>query len=217
MADDELWESPAGNEEEEEDEASWQGLIDDEEEEARWESPLFDEEEPDEIPQELLLSLDADEDEAEEDLTQVYHYDTQHGDGHTYDVGLALDQGLTYTPPTDPPTMPSADGEGLEVATGFGLSMEDSNLDAEALPEGIDNNDLDLEEDVYEVIRFNSETQNLSNVRVRASNGVVALFGTVPDDQDMERLVDLVEDMEGVQRVLSHLRTEEVDEGGIEE
>jgi osmotically-inducible protein OsmY len=127
-----------------------------------------------------------------------------------------MDQGLTYTPPTDPPVLPSADDrEGLDIAAGFALSMEDSDPDVEMLPEGIDNNDLDLEDDVYEAIRFNSETQNLTDVRVRAGNGVVALFGTVPDDQDLERLVDLVEDLEGVQRVLNHLVVEE--EGGPEE
>lgn len=207
MSDDELWEAPFEDDEEEEGE----------EPEARWESPLFDDEfESDEIPQELLVSLDAQEDQAERDLIEGDHYDTQHGDGHTYDVSVANDQGLTYTPPTDPPVIPSVDDrEGIDVATGFGLSMEDSDPDVEILPERIDDNDLDLEEDVYEVIRFNSETQNLTNVRVRASNGVVALFGTVPDDQDMERLVDLVEDMEGVQRVVNRLIVEE--EEGPEE
>jgi len=206
MSDDELWEDPFEDDEEEEGE----------EEEARWESPLFDDEmESDEIPHELLVSLDAQEDEAEEDLADRDHYDTQHGDGHTYDVGLAMDQGLTYTPPTDPPVLPSQDREGLDIAAGFALSMEDSDPDVERLPEGVDDNDLDLEDDVYEAIRFNSETQNLTDVRVRAGNGVVALFGTVPDDQDLERLIELIEDLDGVHRVLNHLMVEE--DGGPEE
>jgi len=205
MSDEELWEARFEDEDDEEER---------EEEEARWESPLF-EVESDDIPQELLVSLDADEDEAERDLAEQDHYDTQHGDGHTYDVGVAMDQGLTYTPPTDPPTMPSDDREGLEIAAGFALSMEDSNPDVEILPEEIDDNDLDLEEDIRDVIRFNSETQNLTNVRVRAGNGAVALFGTVPDDQDMDRLVDLIEDLDGVERVLNYLVVEE--EGGPEE
>lgn len=206
MSDNELWEAPIPDNEEEQSD------------DARWKSPVFEDESlPDEIPQELLVSLDAQEDEAEEDLAELDHYDTQHTDGHTYDVSVANDQGLTYTPPTDPPVMPSMDDrEGIDIAAGFGLSMEDSDPDVEILPERIDDNDLDLEEDVYEAIRFNSETQNLTHVRVRAGNGVVALFGTVPDDQDMERLVDLVEDMEGVERVLNHLVVEE-EEGGVEE
>ena len=207
MSDDELWEAPIPDDEDERE-------VDD----ARWESPVLEDESlPDEIPQELLVSLDAQEDEAEEDLAELDHYNTQHSDGHTYDVSVANDQGLTYTPPTDPPVMPSMDDrEGIDIAAGFGLSMEDSDPDVEILPERIDDNDLDLEEDVYEVIRFNSETQNLSDVRVRAGNGVVALFGTVPDDQDMERLVDLIEDMEGVERVVNRLVIEE-DEGSEEE
>jgi hypothetical protein len=201
LADDELWEGPFEDEEEE------KGVAD----EGRWESPLQDEDPaPDEIPQELLVSLDAPENEAEDDLEQGYHYNTQRGDGHTYDVGLALDQGLTYTPPTDPPIIPSADDrEGAELAAGFGLSMEDSDPDVEILPAHVDNNDLDLEDDVYEAIRYNSETQNLTNVRVRAANGIVVLMGTVPDDQDIERLVDVLADLEGVQAVRSHLTGEE--------
>ncbi len=207
MSDDKLWEAPIPDDEDEQE-------VDD----ARWESPVFEDESlPDEIPQELLVSLDAQEDEAEEDLAELDHYDTQHSDGHTYDVSVANDQGLTYTPPTDPPVMPSMDDrEGIDIAAGFGLSMEDSDPDVEILPESVDDNDLDLEEDVYEAIRFNSETQNLTNVRVRAGNGVVALFGTVPDDQDMERLVDLIEDMEAVERVVNRLVVEE-EEGGEEE
>ena len=209
MTDEELRDAPF-EDDEEEDEG--------EDEEGRWNSPLFDDEtESDQIPQELLVSLDADEDEAEDDLEQTYHYDTQRGDGHTYDIGLALDQGLTYTPPTDPPVLPSADDrEGLDIAAGFGLSMEDSDPDVEMLPERIDDNDLDLEDDVYEAIRFNSETQNLTDVRVRAANGVVALFGTVPDDQDLERLVELIADLDGVQEVLNHLTVEEEEEGPLE-
>ena len=207
MSDDKLWEAPIPDDEDEQE-------VDD----ARWESPVFEDESlPDEIPQELLVSLDAQEDEAEEDLAELDHYDTQHSDGHTYDVSVANDQGLTYTPPTDPPVMPSMDDrEGIDIAAGFGLSMEDSDPDVEILPESVDDNDLDLEEDVYEAIRFNSETQNLTNVRVRAGNGVVALFGTVPDDQDMERLVDLIEDMEAIERVVNRLVVEE-EEGGEEE
>lgn len=209
MSDDELREAPFDEEEDEEEEGREEG--------ARWESPLFDDEaEPDEIPEEMLVRLDADEDEAERDLARDDHYDTQHGDGHTYDVSVSLDQGLTYTPPTDPPIIPSAsDREGVDMGAGFGLSMEDSNPDVEVLPEEVDNNDLDLEEDVYEAIRFNSETQNLTDVRVQTRNGIVALFGTVPDDQDMERLVDLVEELPGVVRVLNHVSVEE--EEGPEE
>jgi len=205
MSDDELWEEPFPDDEDE---------TEPEIDEGRWESPVFEDESlPDEIPPELLVSLDAHEDEAEEDLAELDHYDTQHSDGHTYDVSVANDQGLTYTPPTDPPVMPSLDDpEGIDIAAGFGLSMEDQDSGVEILPEEVDDNDLDLEEDVYEAIRFNSETQNLTGVRVRAANGVVALFGTVPDDQDMERLVDLIEDMRAVRRVVNRLVVEE-DEG----
>jgi len=183
-----------------------------------WTRPLIDDQDDHKgIPPDLLISLNAGEDEAEKDLADLDWYDTQHGEGHTYNVSVAMDQGLVYTPPTDPPVLPDPDDpQGVQVAAGFGLSMEDSDPDVEIIPETVDDNDLDLEEDVNAMIRFNSETQHLTQVHVRVTNGVVVLFGTVPGDEDIDILVDMIEGIEGVERVLNYLDTED-EEGWLEE
>jgi osmotically-inducible protein OsmY len=150
---------------------------------------------------------EAEDDSVERDLADDDPYDTQHTDGHTYNVGIAIDQGLTYTPPHDPPTQPSErDPQGAEVAAGFALSMEDSDPNVERLPDHIDNNDLDLLDDVYDALRLNSETAHLVNVEVQVDNGVVYLSGTVDTEDDLELVNTVVEDLEGVRAIRNNLQ-----------
>lgn len=166
-----------------------------------------------ELPEDIEVSLEELEVEtgdADEDLAVEDQFDTQHTDGHTYNPWLAADQGLTYTPPTDPPTVASdTRGEGIEIGAGFSPSMEESNPDEEILPEDVDNQALDLEEDVLVALRYNSETGHLDNVRVYAENGVVSLFGTVPTEDDLARVYEIVYELEGVREVRNHMDVEE--------
>jgi hypothetical protein len=164
------------------------------------EPPPAEEESP--PVEERLRRFKPEDVDFEEDLSTERAFDTKRGEGHTFDPWKAEDQGLTYTPPSDPPTVPSHDDpQGAEIAAGFGPSMEATGADVEDLPERVDNRDLDLEEDIYEVLRYNSETQNLHEIRVYVHNGVVSLFGTVPDDQDLAQVYNVISDVEGVIRV----------------
>jgi hypothetical protein len=162
------------------------------------------------VTDEEHVSLEqVEEEQSKQDLQQEETFDTQHSDGHTYDPHLAQDQGLTYTPPTDPPVVPDRDDpQGVEVATGFATSMEDTDPDAEVLPESIDDNDLDLEEDVRTALRYNSETTNLDNVQVQARDGIVTLTGTVPREDDLALVYAVVSELEGVVVVRNRLQTE---------
>lgn len=131
--------------------------------------------------------------------------DTQHTDGSTTDPHQAQEQGLVYTPPHDPPVLPSDDPQGAEVAAGFATSMEESNPNVEVLPPRVDNNDLDLEEDIATALRVNSETTHLDNVKVRVQNGVAYLWGTVVSQEDISIVQHLVHDLEGVVDVINDL------------
>lgn len=143
------------------------------------------------------------------DLGTEQRYRTQRSDGSTFNPDEAHEQGLSYTPPTDPPVVPSDDKpQGVEMAAGFAPSMEDTEPDARQVPERIDNRDLDLEEKIDNVLRFNSETRHLRDVRVYVSDGVASLFGSVPSDADAARAVDLIADMPEVTRVYNYLETE---------
>lgn len=131
--------------------------------------------------------------------------DTQHSDGSTTNPADAEEQGLVYTPPHDPPVIPSDDLQGAEIGAGFASSMEESNPDVEVLPQRVDNNDLDLEEDIATQLRLNSETSHLENVEVQVQDGIVLLQGTVFSDDDIAIVEYLIRDLEGVVDVVNEL------------
>lgn len=145
--------------------------------------------------------------QVDRDLATEQAFNTQDGDGHTYNPHLAAEQGLTYTPPTDPPVVPSDDLQGAEVATGFGTSMEESSPDEEILPDRVDNNDLELAGDVEQALRFNSETAHLTDLTVSVRDGEVTVQGTIPGDEDRPLIDAIVANLPGVTRVRLDLTT----------
>jgi hypothetical protein len=139
------------------------------------------------------------------DLAMEDIFDTQHGDGHTYNPHLAQDQGLVYTPPDDPPVLPADDGQGAQMATGFAQSMEESNPDIEDLPARVDNNDLDLEDDILAALQNNSETSHLTEIDVHVRNGIAYVSGLVESEDDIARVADVVTYLDGVLDVVTDL------------
>jgi hypothetical protein len=159
--------------------------------------------------EEQAVLFDADTAEMERDLATDELYDTQHGDGHTYNPWEATEQGLVYTPPDDWPVLPGDDPQGAEIAAGFGQSMEADPIDAEDLPDHVDNNDLELQNDVYIALRNNGETMHLTDVAVHVRDGIVTLQGTVQSDDDIARAYAVISDMDGVADVRSRLEVED--------
>jgi hypothetical protein len=90
----------------------------------------------------------------------------------------------------------------------FAPSMEETNADDEYLPPRVDNRDLDLQGDVEIVLRNNSETQHLTDVRVEVNNGTVFLYGSVPGDEDIALIHAILDDLEGVAEIRYYLSTE---------
>jgi BON domain len=131
--------------------------------------------------------------------------DTAHSDGSTDNVQVAMDQGLVWDPPTDPPVVPSDDLQGAEIAAGFGQSIEESDLETRNLPDRVDDNDSDLETDIREALRYNSETTHLGDVRVYVRNGIVYLRGTVPGDDDLSIIDEFIRDVDHVRGVRNEL------------
>ncbi len=84
--------------------------------------------------------------------------------------------------------------------------MEESSPHAEDLSPEIHSSDLDLQEDIYQALRYNSETAHLDNIKARVNNGIVSLLGTVPSEDDFARVYDIVMDLEGVVEVRNHLQ-----------
>ena len=157
--------------------------------------------------EERLERIKPDDVDFQEDLTSERAFDTKQSEGHTFDPWKAEDQGLTYTPPSDPPVVPSEDDpQGAEVAAGFAPSMEASGPDVEDVPGRVEDRNLDLEEDIYEALRYNSETRHLQDIRVYVHNGIVSLFGTVPSDGDLAQVYNVVGDLGGVIRIHNEIQ-----------
>lgn len=132
--------------------------------------------------------------------------ETQMMDGSTTNPALAQEQGLVYIPPTDPPVVPSDDLQGVEIGAGFASSMEEAESDVRDLPDHVADGDLNIEDNVYEALRYNSETMHLTGVRVRVEDGIASLFGTVETEDDLGYAEDVVYEVDGVEDVRNHLQ-----------
>lgn len=156
----------------------------------------------DDLSFENITILDDENEEVEDwedDLNDGTLIDTQHTDGHTFDPEEAWEQGLVYTPPDDPPVAPGGGYQGVEVAAGFAPSMAQSNPDLNELPENVDNNDLDLEEDIYVTLRNTSETIDLpDSIRITVEDGVVTLEGVVLNETEIALVDEIVTNVPGV-------------------
>jgi len=157
------------------------------------------------ISEEEAERREAQDADVAEDLGPEESFDTQHGEGHTYNPHVAQDQWLTYTPPTDPPTLPG-DSLDTEIAAGFGHSMEARDPAVEDLPARINNNDLDLQDDVQLVLRNNSETSHLTELKIQVDQGIVTLLGSVPSEADIARVDDIVRALDGVVGIKNQLQ-----------
>lgn len=140
----------------------------------------------------------------EKDIAVEYVSDTQHSDGSTYNPSVAEEQGLVYTPPSDPPVIPGDNYESGEIGAGFAPSMEEANPNAWDLPEHVDNNDWDLVRDIEEALRVNSETHHL-DLTVQVTNGIAIVRGTVETADDIGRAERIIAELDGVRDVISEV------------
>ncbi|MCC6457750.1 MAG: BON domain-containing protein [Caldilineaceae bacterium] len=161
-----------------------------------------------EVSLEEILEL-QDEMEGDDSLGDII--DTGTTDGSTNNVQMAMDQGLVWDPPTDPPVIPSDDLQGVEIAAGFASSIDgdDGDLEVENFPDRVDDNDSDLEDDLRRALRYNSETSHLENIRVYVRNGIVYLRGTVLDDDDISIVDEFIRDTKNVRGVRNELEVAE--------
>lgn len=157
-----------------------------------------------EVSFEELLEL-QDELDSEGDDTLGDIINTARTDGSTNNVQVAMDQGLVWEPPLDPPVVPSDNLQGAEIAAGFATSIEDDNWEIEDFPERVADNDAGLEEELRIDLRHNSETMHLENVRLYVRNGIVYLRGTVTDEDDISIVDEFVRDNDGVRDVRNEL------------
>lgn len=124
----------------------------------------------------------------------------------TDDAFTASDEGMTYVPPIDPPTVPSASFQDAEIASGFGVSALDEPFDQDGHG-SFELNDDEIVARVYEALRADSATSAYANrVRIEVEEGVVTLRGEVSDLDDSDNLTAVAGYVEGVVDVIDELR-----------
>jgi hypothetical protein len=157
------------------------------------------------------LPVSVEEEYADPDRNLVpERFSAQNGIGQTYNAQRAAAQGLSYTPPADPPTILNEDDpQGVEIAAGFAHCMDDTDPGVRILPERVADSDLGIQRDVFLELRCSGETSHLTNVTALVNRGVVSLFGTVRSEGDIALAYRIVSGLEGVVRVISHLEVED--------
>jgi hypothetical protein len=134
---------------------------------------------------------------------------SRNGIGQTYNAQRAAAQGLSYTPPADPPAILGKDDpQGVVVAAGFAHCMQDANPTARILPDRVENNDSDIHRNVFLALRCSGATNHLTHGTALVNRGVVSLFGMVPSEGDIALAYCTISDLDGVVRVISHLEVE---------
>lgn len=127
-------------------------------------------------------------------------------DDETDDAFTASDEGITYVPPIDPPTVPSASLEDAEIASGFGVSALDEpyNQDGHS---SFELGDDEMAARVAEAIRADSATSDYAGqIAISVVGGVVTLRGEVADMEDSDNLLAVAGYIEGVVDVVDKLR-----------
>lgn len=125
-------------------------------------------------------------------------------EGETDDVMEAVEGGLSYVPPIDPvygDDGDDSDGTRQDILGGFATSADTAEPPA----------DLPLAERVMLRLRRDAATVDLAgSVHLREqAGGVIIVEGRIGDYTDEELIVGVVESVEGVEEVRSHLRLPE--------
>lgn len=141
--------------------------------------------------------LDAEE--SLEDLTS-----THLREGETDDAMEAIEEGLTYIPPIDPPVQADHDAAfEVEVVNGLALDADEPGNEGVA----------SLAKQVHVRLLHDAATSLIANrIHVRETEpGVIELSGIVDDLTDEDVLIGVAEMVEGIEEVVSALRVRGVD------
>lgn len=124
----------------------------------------------------------------------------------TDDAFTASDEGMTYVPPIDPPTVPSNSLEDAEIASGFGVSALDEPYDEDGASSFLHADDQ-IKALVRSAIRADSMTTAYADhIEIDVEEGIVTLRGEVTDLDDSDSLLAVAEYVEGVVEVVDELR-----------
>ncbi len=123
-------------------------------------------------------------------------------EGETDDAMVAVEEGLTYVPPIDPPIVIDPDDpESIQVASGFGLDADQADDSYGGFDTARTAED-DMVARVRRALLNDSTTTHLADrLHIATVHGTVTLRGTVDDLDDTDNIVAVVSDVPGVEAV----------------
>lgn len=119
----------------------------------------------------------------------------------TDDVMNAVEEGMTYVPPIDPPVVPDLDDpEGVAIAAGFGSTAEDeSGLGGEDTDHEIGD---EMEARIRLALRRDAMTSHLADrLAIATINSTVVVRGEVDDLDDSDNIISVISELPGVEAV----------------
>jgi hypothetical protein len=127
------------------------------------------------------------------------------GEVGTSDPIAAVRDAEPYMPPIDPPVLPDnvlgGGGEGIAVATGFGVSPEEEAYEDRFSSSPLPRSDADIEDEATLLLRQDSLTSTLP-LRVQVENGVVRLTGEVQSTDEADHASWILGELAGVDEVI---------------
>lgn len=124
----------------------------------------------------------------------------------TDDPMEAVEEGFTYVPPIDPPTVPGGGYQNARIASGLGVSALDEPYDQDHHSSFLESDD-EMSARVRAAIRADSSTaQYADRIAISTRGDVVTLRGLVDDMVDSDNLLAVAEYVAGVAEVVDELR-----------
>jgi len=123
--------------------------------------------------------------------------------GETDDPIAAIEEGMVYVPPIDPPVVadPEAD-DGITIAAGMGVSAESEPYDESHRSEDL-TAEPELAARVRDALRADSATSRLADRLVVGTRGSIAVIrGVVDDVDDGDDIVEVVSRVSGISEVV---------------
>ena len=127
--------------------------------------------------------------------------DSELRSGETTDPLVAIEEGQVWIPPSDPPTVPSDDPQGIEIAAGPGVSAEDEPYD-----DSHGSGDLDEEGSmnarIREALRADAATSGLvDRLRIAVVGSTAIIRGPVEGIEDGDAIVEVASRVDGILEV----------------
>lgn len=129
------------------------------------------------------------------------------GEELTGDERVAVQEGVPYFPPTDPPVDISDSPDGIEVASGFqstAMDEDDEIEQDEDLQEHVGVQDSKIVDEVVRELNEDAATTQM-NIHVASVRGTVYLTGFVSDPNDGDLAASVAERVDGVRQVVERL------------